>query len=533
MRTPRGLLLLFCVLALVAAACNGGGEAVDLGEAAEETEAAGSTPEETAGEEAPEAEADGEQAAGGTLVAAIAGEPDQLDPHSTSAYPSFQVLENVYDTLVQPNADLEFEPALATDWQISDDQLTWTFTLREGVTFHDGSELTSEDVKFSYDRIVNENLANAFRFDAVEEVRAPDPQTVEIQLTRPAPNLLANIGAFKGMAIVPSEFDETTASSPVGTGPFVFESFEQGQAITLSANPDYWGEGPFVDGVEFRFIPEPTVALTNLQGGQVDWTDNIPPQQVATLEGAENIVLGQVPSTDYFYFAPNQAREPFDDPRVRQALAYAFDREAVAEAAQFGAATPNQTAIPEGSTFASDYAPYSYDPERARQLLDEAGIEDLTVDLILADNYPETTQAAQVMASQMAEAGIALELRTLDFATWLDEQAQGNFDAFMLTWVGNIDPDDYYYAQHHSGGSFNFQGYANPEVDELLDAARVETDQGARRELYHQAVELIVDDASYVYLYNPDVVQAWTDAVQGYEARPDSAIRFEDVSLQR
>ena len=531
MTKPRAVLAMLGLLTLLAAACTGGGEAVDMGEAAPETAQEAEPQAEPGGETG--AAQPGEQAEGGTLVAAISGQPDQLDPHKTSAYPSFQVLENVYDTLVQPNADLEFEPALATEWEISDDQLTWTFALREGVTFHDGSELTSEDVKFSYDRIIEENLANAFRFAAVEEVRAPEPLTVEIQLSRPTPNLLANIGAFKGMAIVPSEFDEAMASSPVGTGPFRFESFQQGQSIELSANPDYWGEGPFLDGVEFRFISEPTVALTNLQGGQVHWTDNIPPQQVATLGQTDGIVVGQVPSTDYYYFAANQAREPFDDPRVRRAMAFAFDREAVTEAAQFGAATPNQTAIPESSIFASDYAPYSYDPERARQLLDEAGVDQLTVDMMVTDEFPETIQAAQVMASQMAEAGINLEIRTLDFATWLDEQAQGNFDAFMLSWIGNIDPDDYYYAQHHSTGGFNFQGYSNPEVDRLLDAARIETEQEARRDLYHQAVELIVDDASYVYLYNPDVVQAWTEAVQGYEARADSAIRFGDVRLER
>ncbi|MPZ71615.1 MAG: ABC transporter substrate-binding protein [Nitriliruptorales bacterium] len=506
-------LALFVVLLLGLAAC-GGGEPVDVD-----------------GDES--ADAGGDEVAGGTLIAAISGEPDQLDPHQTSAYASFQVLENVYDTLVQPTEELEFEPALATEWQVSDDQLTWTFTLREGVSFHDGSDFTADDVAFSYNRIIDEELANAYRFTSVTEVRAADDMTVEIEVDRPTPNLLANIGAFKGMSIVPEEFDDEMASSPVGTGPFQFESHSEGQSIELSANPEYWGDGPSLDGVTFRFISEGTVALTNLQGGEAHWTDNIPPQQIEQLSDDDSLVLESVPSTDYWYFAANQTREPFDKPEVRQALAWAIDREAVTSAAKFDAATVNQTAIPEGSAFYTDYAPYEHDPDRGRELLKEAGVEDLEVELMVTDEYPETVQAAQVLETQWGEVGISTNIRTLDFATWLDEQGEGNFDVFMLGWLGNIDPDDYYYAQHHSEGGFNFHGYANSEVDDLLDQAREETEDDARKELYDEAVQMIVDEASYVYLYNPDVVQAWVPEVEGYTVRSDRAIRFENVALNQ
>jgi peptide/nickel transport system substrate-binding protein len=508
-------LALFAALLLGLAACDAG-ESVDV-EGADRTDTTDTDTD--------------EQAEGGTLVALISGEPDQLDPHQTSAYPSFQVLENVYDTLVQPDINLDFEPALATEWEVSDDQLTWTFTLREGVTFHDGSEFTADDVVFSYNRIMSEELANAYRFTTVEEVRAADDLTVEIVVSQPTPNLLANIGAFKGMAIVPSEFDDAMASEPIGTGPFSFDSFNEGQSIELSANPDYWGEGPFVDGVTFQFVSEPTVALTNLQGGQAHWTDNIPPQQIESLSGDDSLVLETVPSNDYWYFAANYDREPFDIPEVRQALAYAIDRDEITEAAKFGAATPNQTAIPEGSVFHSDYAPYSHDPDRARELLDDAGVTDLELEIMVTDEFPETVQAAQVMESQLGEVGITANIRTLDFSGWLDEQGEGNFDLFILGWLGNIDPDDFYYAQHHSSGGFNFHGYNNDDVDVLLDDAREETEADARKALYDEAVQHIVDDASYVYLYNPDVVQAWVPAVEGYEARGDRAIRFENVRL--
>jgi len=515
MRSPLYLLLVLA-LVIAAAACDTG-EGVDVGDAG---------PGETPGADG----GDGE-AAGGTLIAAISGEPDQLDPHATSAYPSFQVLENVYDTLVQPNEDLEFEPALATDWEVSDDQLTWTFNLREDVTFHDGSEFTADDVVFSYNRIIDDEMANAYRFTSVEEVRAVDDYTVEIEVNRPTPNMPANIGAFKGMAIVPEEFDDDMASNPVGTGPFTFESYDQGQSISLARNDDYWGDPPALDGVEFRFISEGTVALTNLQGGQVHWTDNIPPQQVEQLGGDDSVNLEQVPSTDYWYFAANINEEPYDDERVRQALAYAVDREAITQAAHFDAATVNQTAIPEGSTFHTDHAPYEHDPDRARQLLEEAGVENLELEIMVTDEFPETIQAAQVMESNFGEAGITATINTLDFATWLERQGEGDFDVFMLGWLGNLDPDDYYYAQHRTDAGFNFHGYSNERVDELLDAAREETDTDARKEMYDEAVQLIVDEASYIYLYNPDVVQAWRPEVEGYTPRSDRAIRFENVSL--
>jgi peptide/nickel transport system substrate-binding protein len=490
------------------AACGGGGGAVDVGGADE-----------------------GQR--GGTLVAAISGEPDQLDPHSTSAYASFQVLENVFDTLVEPDEQLQMQPALADSWETSEDGLTWTFDLRDDVTWHNGRDLVADDVVYSYNRIIDEELANAYRFASVESVTAPDEDTVEIQVSRPTPNLLANIGAFKGMAIVAKENveDGSITRNPIGTGAFRFGSYSPGDSLKLLRNEDYWGGEVPLDGVEYRFISEPTVALTNLQGGQVHWTDNLPPQQVGSLRDSDDIELETVPSNDYWYFAANQARKPFDDPRVRRAMAFGIDREQVTEAALFGLGTPNQTAIPEDSFWHTDYAPYERDVDKAKQLLQEAGVSDLTVEFMVTNEYPETVTAAQVIQSQLEDVGIDVKIRTLDFAAWLDQQGKGNFDVFLLGWLGNIDPDDFYYAQHRTDANFNFQKYSDAEVDAALDAARAETDRDARKELYEEAVRQIVDDASYVYLYNPQVVQAWAPDVEGYSVRADRAIRFRDVSL--
>ncbi len=473
----------------------------------------------------------GDGAEGG-VIEAIAGEPDQLDPHKTSAYFSFEVLENIFDTLVEPAENLQMRPALAESWEVSDDELTWTFRLRPGVTFHDGSPLTAEDVAFSYNRIIDEELTNVDKFSAVTSVEAPDPATVVIRVDRPVPNMLTNLGGFKGMAIVSRRNVESgeIATHPIGTGPFAFANQRSGDSITLVANPDYWDGAPDISGVRFRFISEPSTALSALQAGEIDWTDSVPPQRVQQLRNDESITLAVEPSNDYWYLALNEAREPWNDVRVRQAIAYAIDRDAIVQATSYGTAAKNQLAIPEGNPW---YVPYDRYAEggldKARQLLDEAGVSPRNLDMLVTTDYPETVTAAQIVADNLAPLGITVNIRTVDFATWLDEQNKGNFDMLMMGWLGNIDPDDFYYAQHHTDGTSNAQKFSDPEVDRLLDAGRVETDRQARFDDYRRAATMIADQVSYIFLYNPSVIQAWNPALQGYQARRDGAVRFRDA----
>ncbi len=469
----------------------------------------------------------------GNLIAAIAGEPDQLDPHKTSAYFSFEVLENVFDTLVEPDADLNMAPALAESWDTAPDQLSWTFHLRPGVTFHDGSPLTADDVVYSYRRIIDEKLSTVDKFNAVTAVDAIDPGTVRISLSRPTPNLLTNLGGFKGMAIVSRRNveDGSIATHPIGTGPFAFAGRQSGDSITLTANPNFWGGPPKLPGVTFRFISETSTALAALQAGEVDWTDAVPPQRVPQLEGDDSLRLARTPSNDYWYFALNAARPPWNDVRVRQAVAYAVDRPSIVQATSYGTAEANQLAIPQGNPWFTPYDRYTRDIDRAKQLLSEAGAAPERMDMLVTNEYPQTVTAAQVVADNLQPLGITVNIRTVDFATWLDEQNNGNFDMLMMGWLGNIDPDDFYYAQHHTDGANNAQKFSDPRVDAALDAGRSEVDPQARKRDYATAATLIADGVSYIFLYNPAVLQAWTPNLHGYEARRDKAIRFRDASL--
>ncbi len=204
----------------------------------------------------------------GRLVAAIAGEPDQLDPNKTSAYFSFEVLENVYDTLVEPDANLEMRPALAESWDVTPDQLTWTFHLRPGVIFQDSSPLTADDVVFTYRRIIDQELANSDKLSAVTDIRATNPSTVVLRLKQPTPNLLTNLGGFKGMAIVQRKNVESgqIATHPIGTGPFAFESQKSGDSITLKANPNYWGGPPKVSRRDLPIHPREVDSVVGVAG---------------------------------------------------------------------------------------------------------------------------------------------------------------------------------------------------------------------------------------------------------------------------
>jgi len=469
----------------------------------------------------------------GNLVAAIAGEPDQLDPQKTSAYFSFEVLENVFDTLVEPDANLEMRPALAESWTVSPDQLVWTFHLRRSVTFHDGSPFTADDVVYSYRRIIDQELANADKLSAVTGITAADPSTVVITLKQPTPNLLTNLGGFKGLAIVQRRNVESgeIATHPVGTGPFAFQSQKSGDSIILKANPTYWAGAPKVSGVTFRFISEPSTALSALQAGEIDWTDSVPTQRVAQLKDDDSITLATTASNDYWYLALNEARPPWNDLRVRQAIAYAIDRDAIVQATSYGTAVANQLAIPQGNPWYTPYDAYRHDVDKAKSLLADAGAAPKSLDMLVTNEYPETVTAAQIIADNLAPLGITVNIRTVDFATWLDEQNNGHFDMLMMGWLGNIDPDDFYYAQHHTNGSSNAQKFSNPEVDRLLDAGRVEINRNARAGEYAKAATIIADQVSYIYLYNPSVIQAWTTRLSGYEARRDGAIRFRTATL--
>lgn len=471
---------------------------------------------------------------GGTLTAALAHEPDELDPHVTVDGHAFWVDEEIFDTLVIFDDKQHVQPDLATSWSVSGDQKTYTFTLRNA-KWSDGSEFTSADVVYSYEREITGKLSWASKLSSVSSVQADGPRKVVIQLTAPDSSLLIHLGGFKDQAIVEKSNAESGAikETPIGTGPFKLASWQHGSKITLVRNPYYWGRKAYPEKIVFTFVTDPTVALQDLESGTIQWTNNLPSQSLKSLESAppKGLVVKSVPSTGYEYFTLNNQHKPLDDVRVRQAIAFAVDRNAISKAAQFGNATLNQTAIPASSPWYYKYEPYSYDPAKAKSLLAAAGVHNLTLQMIASTAYPPAVALAQVITSELADVGITVKIHSIDDATYFAMQGSGQFDIATYAWIFDLDPSDFYYLQQHCGASFNFQHFCDSSVDQLLDQAHNESDFAKRKALYDQAAKLIVDGCGYIYTDNPNYSEGYSTKLNNYSIRGDGMVRFWDTSL--
>ncbi|MCG3208869.1 MAG: HTH-type transcriptional regulator SgrR [Anaerolineae bacterium] len=477
---------------------------------------------------------------GGTLKVAFQNEWAGLDPHTVSSYSSYQILNNVLETLTAYDDNLNLIPWLAESWSRSDDGLTWTFKLRQGVKFHNGREMTAADVKWSFDRLLDPatgagNAANVG--PAGTQINVIDDYTVEIVHPEPVGILPQTLAFNKASAIIAKESvnDEGIIVQAIGTGPFKIADIEGTTKIRLEKNPDYWQKGlPYLDAVEIAPIPDDTVRETALRSGEVDWVLAIAPQNYDSLNADPNVVVSTVPQLSYDYIGLNLTREPLSDQRVRQAIAYALDREQLAEAGYFGLAVPVQGPTGPGSPWYFDYAPYDRDVEKAKALLADAGYPDgFQMELLPTVQYGETVRAAQVLQQQLAEIGIETTINAPEWSQWLELEGNFKYDAYICNWNGLIDADQYYYLQHKSDQVFNFTGYNNPEFDQLVTEGRSISDFDQRYQIYEQLNKILVDDAPYVYMYNKFEIRAYAPYVKGFVTRSDQANNFWTVWLDR
>lgn len=475
---------------------------------------------------------------GGTLRAAFQNEWAGLDPHVTSSYSSYQVLNNVLEGLTTYDDDMNLQPLLAESWEQSEDGLTWTFSLREGVMFSNGREMTAEDVKWSFERLINPETGsgNAARVGPPETViEAVDDYTVTITHPEPFGIFPQSIGFDKSAGIMASESleDDGMVQVPIGTGPFAISEVEGTTKIVLTKNESYWQEGlPYLDSVEISPIPDDTVRETALRGGEVDWVLAIAPQNFDSLQEDPNVVVATAPQLSYDYIGINLTREPFTDVRVRQAIALAIDREQLCAAGFFGLCETIQGPVGSGSPWFFDYAPYERDVDAAKALLAEAGYPDgFEMEWLPTVAYGETVRAAQVLQQQLTEIGITSTINAPEWSEWLELEGNFKYDAYICNWNGLIDADQYYYLQHKTDLMFNFTGYSNPDFDALVDEGRAMSDFDKRYEIYEEANQILVDEAPYIYMYNKQEVRAYSPAVQGFNVRPDQANNFWNVWL--
>ena len=425
-------------------------------------------------------------------------EPPNLDPTGGAAAAIDEVVyANVFEGLTRFAPDGSIVPGLASDWTVSEDGTVYTFTLREGVTFHDGTAMDAEDVVFSLDRARAEESTNAQKalFAGIESVEAVSPTEVRVTLSAPDGAFPFKM-AWGDAVIVAPESAETLATAPVGTGPFRFSRWVQGDRVELTRNPDYWGEAPALEAATFKFISDPNAAFAAVMAGDVDAFPNFPaPETLAQFEANPmfEVIVGSTEGETIL--AMNNAMPPLDDARVRQAIAHAIDRQEIIDGAMFGYGTPIGTHFaPHNPDYVDLTGMSEHDPDKARALLAEAGAENLTLRLMLPPPV-YARRGGEIIASQLREVGIETEISNLEWAQWLEQVFRGK--DFDLTIISHTEPAD---INIYARPEYYFQ-YDSEAFRALLDQLDRTTNAEQRSALLRQAQEMIAKDYVNGFLF--------------------------------
>ena len=470
---------------------------------------------------------------GSTLTLALFADPVSLDPHRSNDGPSNMMWHQIFNTLVDRDEKGNIIPALATKWQRIGDR-TWRFDLRQGVKFHDGTEMTAEDVKFSLERLINPATRSpaAFLLTVLDRVDVESRYQVRLILKNPFAPLLFHL-MHKPTSIVPAAAVRASADEfarrPIGTGPYKFASYTRGDRLELTRNADYWGGAPKLERIVVRIVPDASTAIAELESGGVAGVFNVPPHEVARLQRNRSLAVQVVPSHRITALVLNVDRPPFNDRRVRQAASYAIDRKATLTAAEAGLGVVASSALSPLIFGHNDkLAPYPRDIAKARQLLSEAGHPNGLKTEMLVWNLPATIKLAEVTQAQLREAGIDVSLKVTEFGAALREQYAANFTISTMLWgTVTLDGDYSLYALFHSdsiGPAGNWGRYSNPEVDRLVATGRTNGNPVVRRQAYLRAQELIAVDAPWIFLYHPSAVFALRSEIKDVSIPPQGYV---------
>jgi peptide/nickel transport system substrate-binding protein len=463
------------------------------------------------------------------ITVALQLEPPHLDPTSAAAGAIDSVLySNVFEGLTRFMADGSVVPGLAESWEISGDGLTYTFTLRSGVTFHDGTTFDAGDVKFSLDRARAEDSTNAQKalYAGISDVTVVDDTTVQMTLAEPNGNLLFNL-AWGDAVIVAPESIEGIKQMPIGTGAFKFVNWVQGDKIELARNDAYWGTAPALETATFKFISDPTAAFASVMAQDVDVFAGFPaPENLPQFEADPRFQVLVGSSEGETILSTNNKMPPFDNVKVREAVAHAIDRQAIIDGAMFGYGTPIGTHFaPHNPDYVDLTAGSQYDPDRAKALLSEAGLADGFETTLHLPPPSYARRGGEIIAAQLAEVGIKAEIINVEWAQWLETVFRGK--DFGLTIVSHTEPFD---IGIYARPEYYFQ-YDNPAFQELMTTLNATTDPAKRSELIGQAQTTISQDYVNGYLFQlafPTVADA---RVQGlWQNAPTQATDLTGVS---
>jgi peptide/nickel transport system substrate-binding protein len=468
-----------------------------------------------------------------TLIMARAVDATGLDPHLQTAFASLRLLDLIYEPLVRTDADLNIVPALAESWEFSDDGMTLTFHLRQGVTFHDGSAFTSEDVIASLNRILDEATGAATRSNllSIDSMEAPDDYTVVLHLNLADVPLVAALSS-RNAAILSSNViaNGDPATDAIGTGPFMLESWTPDEKTVLKANPNYWGDGPYVDGIEIRIIPEEASIVAALRAGEVDFALLNDPLIATLLEGDATITLNRTPDISYHVLQLRAAVPPLDKLEVRQAISCAIDRQEVVDVAALGEGqvtgplTMPAFRIPLDQLFC-----YTPDLNKARDLMKQAGMEaGFTLPVIVGVAEPPTALSeAQVIQEQLKAININVQIESLELATYVDRWLAADFTAAIALNGGRPDPYPMYSRYFQYGAQFEkVAGYEDDTLDSLMKAGQTETDPAKRYEIFAEFQKHLAEVCPWIWLYTQYNYTAQQSYVTDFTPTPDGYLFY-------
>ncbi len=472
----------------------------------------------------------------------LQSDADVLDPDQSRTFVGRIVYASLCDKLVDITPDLEIIPQLATAWQVSEDGMSVTMQLREGVVFHDGTPFNAEAVAANIER--SKTLDESRRKSELSSITTTEvtgEYEIKLNLKGPDATLLAQLADRAGMMMSPTAAAAAGVDfglNPVCSGPFSFEERVAQDKIVLKRFPDYWNADKIAfDSVTFLPIPDTTVRLANLQSGDIDMLERLAATDLAQANADANIAVADAVSLGYqgITFNLNNGEKgdnPWgNDARLRQAFSYAIDRNAINQVVFEGAfAAGNQPYPPTSPWYDADYPVPGRDVAKAKELLAEAGYPD---GLELEVQVPNTTvplQLMQVVQARAAEAGIDVKIVSKEFATLLADQSAGDYTASQIGWSGRVDPDGNIHQFMTTNGGLNDSKYSNPAVDEALNAARVAASTEARKASYDAARDVLVEESPIVYLYHQTWIWAHNTNLEGFTAYPDGMIRLEGVT---
>jgi peptide/nickel transport system substrate-binding protein len=486
-----------------------------------------------------EADGDGAAAEGGdTLVVGVTSDPDTLFPWKATQFQAVDVLQNLYGTLTTFDDDLEVVPGLAESWETSEDGLTLTLHLREGVTFHDGSEFDSADVVHSLESIMDEATAavGAATLASVESVEAPDASTVVLTLSAADSSILAGLASINLAMVSSDDSEETLTTAANGTGPFELGERSPNESLTLTSYADHWDGAPELAAVEFRVIPDETSIVSALQSGNVHLAEFDDPL-VAESAGGSGVTITETPQLAYHVLQLNARQAPLDDVNVRLAIQCSIDRQEVLDTAAQGAGeVVGPITSPAYLSDPSARPCPERDYDKAREYLAEAGYADgVELDVIVSQGeYATSVNEAQNIQSQLAEAGITVNIEVLESGAYVDRWIAADFTAAVALNGGRPDPEGMYGRYFTSTGNLNpVAGYSSDTLDELFAEGKRTADPDERRAVYDEVALELENNAAWVWLFSSYSYTATLDSVSGYTPTADGSLRnLRETTLQ-